>query len=44
VAVWYLTDVSFLWLNALGCIVVVLVALAVSPFTGSRAQNLAEGP
>ncbi len=36
VAVWALTDVSFLWLNALGCVVVVLVALAVSPFTGER--------
>ena len=38
-AVWAFTDVSFLWLNALGCIVVVLVALAVSPFTGDRAEE-----
>jgi Na+/proline symporter len=38
VAVWAFTDVSFLWLNALGCVVVVLVALAASPFTGSGAE------
>jgi Na+(H+)/acetate symporter ActP len=36
VAVWVLTDVSFLWLNALGCVVVVVVALAISPFTATR--------
>lgn len=29
-------DLGFLWLNAIGCLVVVLVALAVSPLTGSR--------
>ena len=36
VACWALTDVSFLWLNALGCVVVVAVALALSPYTGPR--------
>jgi uncharacterized sodium:solute symporter family permease YidK len=33
VSCWAFTDVSFLWLNALGCVVVVLVALALAPFT-----------
>lgn len=41
VAVWAFTDVSFLWLNALGCVVVVVVALAASPFTGPRAREAA---
>ena len=36
VSCWLLTDVSFLWLNALGCGVVLLVALALSPLTGPR--------
>jgi Na+/proline symporter len=49
VACFAFTDVSFLWLNALGCIVVVLVALAVSIVTergrggGGVAALLPEG-
>lgn len=41
VGIWAFTDVSFLWLNALGCMVVVLVALVVSPFTGARTNPVA---
>ena len=41
VAVWAFTDVSFLWLNALGCIVVVLVALALSPLTAGKGEPAA---
>ncbi len=36
VGAWLLTDVSFLWLNALGCAVVVLVALGFSSFRSAR--------
>ncbi len=36
VGVWAFTDVSFLWLNALGCAVVVAVALAVSAIRVAR--------
>ena len=36
VGAWLLTDVSFLWLNALGCAVVVAVALGLSSFRPAR--------
>ncbi len=42
VAVWALTDVSFLWLNALGCVVVVLVAVTVGAVAGHGKEAYTE--